>query len=147
MRNTIRFGLLTAAGLIAYFLFMKLIGQETNFALRFFNFFIIIGGTFLLFKRLFVDSEHRVSYFNGLISGVLMNVVAVATFLVFMAGYTTFLDPQFLGVLESSKIWGSHLGLLEASFAIMIEGIASGVVISFSWMQYFKSYTLDNSVA
>ena len=147
MRNTIRFGLLTAAGLIAYFLFMKLIGQETNFALRFFNFFIIIGGTLLLFKRLFVDSEHRVSYFNGLISGVLMNVIAVATFLVFMAGYTTFLDPQFLGVLESSKIWGNHLGLLEASFAIMIEGIASGVVISFSWMQYFKSYTLSETVA
>lgn len=146
MRNTIRFGLLTAAGLIAYFLFMKLSGQESNFALRFFNFFIVIGGVFLLLKNKFIDHERGNSYFNGLTSGVVMTSIAVSTFLLFMAGYTMMIDPAFLTVLESSEIWGSNLGLLEASFAIFIEGIASGVVITFAWMQYFKSYALGESV-
>lgn len=147
MRKNIRYGLLTALGLIAYFLFMKLIGQESNFALRFLNFFILVGGTYFLFRDKFRHAGPEMNYFSGLSSGIVMNFVAVVGFLIFMAAYVSFLDPQFMEVLENAKIWGRNLQLSEASFAIFMEGTSSGVVISFTWMQYFQKYLQGNKAA
>ena len=147
MRKNITYGLLTSAGLIMYFLFMKLIGQESNFGLRFLNFFIVVGGTYLLFRSKFLKPGNDMSYFSGLSSGIVMNLVAVVGFLIFMAAYVTFLDPQFMEVLENSKIWGKNLSLTAASFAIFMEGTASGLVISFTWMQYFQKYLQGKTAA
>lgn len=78
------------------------------------------------------------SYFEGLGSGLVMTVTAVLIFLGFLGIYVTTIDPDFIDVLENSKIWGNDLTLNQAGFAILIEGIASGAVISFAWMQHFK---------
>jgi len=145
MNNTTKYGLSTALALIIYFLIMKLLGLEGNFALRFFNFFILISGCYFLLKKIYSEGEGGTSYFTGLISGVVLTVTAVVVFTVFMAVYVLFIDPSFMAILEESQIWGSHLELEQAAFAIIIEGIASGVVISFALMQYFKKY-IDNGV-
>ena len=145
MNKPIKYGLLTALVLIVYFLLMKLAGQESNFALRFLNFFIIIGGCYFLLRNMYSGPDADSSYFNGLISGVVLTVTAVITFTAFMAVYVLLIDPSFMSVLENSQIWGSHLELEQAAFAIIIEGIASGVVISFALMQHFKRF-IDNGI-
>ncbi len=138
MNRTIKYGLLTSLFLIIYFILMKLIGQEANFSLRFLNFFILIGGVYALLANSYAKSPMP-SYFEGLISGLLLTVTAVVAFVIFLAAYVSFIDPGFIEILENSRIWGNRLSIGEAAFAIFIEGIASGVVISFAWMQYFKS--------
>ncbi len=141
MAKSINYGLRTAVGLIAYFLIMKLLGFETNFFLRVFNFFILIGGTYLMFRSA-VASGKPFTYLEGLAFGFTLTITAVITFILFMALYTGIFDPNFVTVLESSGMWGSQLTLQQAAFAIFIEGMASGAIISFSWMQYFKKYAV-----
>jgi ABC-type sugar transport system permease subunit len=148
MSKSIKYGLFTALSLIVYFLIMKLIGQETNLFLRFFNFVIIMSGVYFLFKNEFQnESDNKPSYFEGLASGVVLTVSAVVVFIAFLAIYTTVIDPTFIAVLEDSKIWGNQLTLTEASFAILVEGVASGVIISFGFMQYFKKQSLKGNPA
>ncbi len=139
MSKAIRYGLFTAAGLIIYFVFMKFIGQERNLYLRFFNGIILIVGVYLLLKNEFQKVENeRPSYLEGLANGMILTVTSVFAFIAFLAIYVSYFDSAFIEVLEDSKIWGSNLTLSEASFAIFAEGMASGAIISFGWMQFFK---------
>ncbi|HKL03105.1 MAG TPA: DUF4199 domain-containing protein [Cryomorphaceae bacterium] len=144
MKKSIIYGLLTALALIIYFLIMKVLGLETNFYLRIFNFVIIVSGVYILLNSI-IKSGSNVSYFEGFGAGFRLTLVAVITFLAFMGLYTKFIDPSFVAVLEETGIWGSNISIGQAAFAIFIEGMASGVVISFAWMQYFKKYISSKS--
>lgn len=137
MTNYTKYGLFTSLALILYFLSMKLFGLETNFYLRFLNFLIIIIGVYALIKQELKKPE--ATYFSTLINGISMTVVTVLTFLVFLAVYIKFIDPSFIEVMEASNIWGNQLSVAQASVAIFIEGMASGLVITFAWLQYFKN--------
>jgi hypothetical protein len=143
MNKGITYGLYTALGLIFYFLIMKVIGQETNVWLRLFNFFILAAGVYQLFKKMYRGNHVHYSYFDGLKMGVVLTVTAVAVFVIFLALYVEFVDPAFISIMENSQIWGNQLTIEEAGFAILIEGLASGVIISFAWMQHFKKNFSD----
>lgn len=144
MKKSIVYGLLTALALVIYFLIMKVLGLETNFYLRIFNFVIIVAGVYALLNSM-IKTDSNVSYFEGFGAGFRLTLIAVIAFLVFMGLYTKFIDPSFVKVLENTGIWGSNISLSQAAFAIFIEGMASGVVISFAWMQYFKKYISSKS--
>lgn len=135
-----KYGLFTAAGLIVYFLLMNVFGLETNLVLRFFNFFIIIFGSYLVLRKLYKSDNPLPTYVEGLGISLLHCVTAVVAFVLFLAGYIYAVNPSFIQILEESHIWGNNLAIHEAAFAILIEGIASGAAISFAWMQYFKRY-------
>jgi len=137
MTNYIKYGLLTSLALIVYFLSMKFFGLEKNFYMRFLNFLILIVAIFLLIKKEMKKPE--ATYFSTLINGISMTVVTVLTFLLFLAIYIKVFDPSFIEILEASKIWGNELSVAQASIAIFIEGMASGLVITFAWLQYFKN--------
>jgi len=137
MTNYIKYGLFTSLALIIYFLSMKLFGLEKNFYLRFLNFLIIIVGIYALIKQELKKPD--ATYFSTLISGISMTVVSVLTFLVFLAVYIKAFDPSFIEVMEESQIWGNQLSVVQASVAIFIEGMASGLIITFVWLQFFKN--------
>jgi len=137
MTNSIKYGLYTSLALIVYFLSMKLFGLEKNFYLRFLNFLFIILGIYALIKQELKKPD--ATYFSTLIQGISMTVVTVLTFLVFLAIYIKAFDPSFIEVMEDSQIWGNQLSVIQASVAIFIEGMASGLVITFAWLQYFKN--------
>ncbi len=137
MTNYIKYGLYTALALIVYFLSMKLFGLEKNFYLRFLNFLIIIVAVYALIKNELKKPD--ATYFSSLLKGISMTVVTVLVFLVFLAVYIKFIDPSFIEVMEASQIWGNQLSVAQSSIAIFIEGMASGVVITFAWLQYFKN--------
>ncbi len=143
MRKGYVYGLIIATALIAYFLLMKLLGLETNFYLRIFNFVILIAGVYFLLNNQIVRSAKSVTYFEGLGLGLRATITSVIAFLAFLAGYISFLDTEFIQVLQESQIWGADITLGQAVTGILIEGLASSVVISFAWMQYFKKYTVS----
>lgn len=142
-KSGIIYGLIIGGALIAYFLLMKLLGLERNFYLRIFNFVILIGGVYFLFKSQIKDSKHSVSYFEGLGLGLQSTISAVIVFLLFLAAYVNFFDTEFLEILRESQIWGSNITIAQAGIGILIEGMASAIVISFAWMQFFKRYTVS----
>lgn len=142
MNRTFPYALFTSGALIAYFLLMKLFGLETNFYLRIFNLFIMIGGIFFLYRNTFVrgNNDERVGYLQGLLMGAQLTIISVVIFIVFLGLYIKFIDPGFIGVLESTGLWAtSGISVTEAVMGILIEGLASGIIISFALMQYFKS--------
>lgn len=141
MKRTVPYAFYTAAALIAYFFLMKVFGLEKNFYLRIFNFFIIGGGIFLLYRNsLTKEGDERAGYIQSLMSGALLTVISVVVFVIFLGLYIHFLDPQFLEILGSSSLWSSSgLTVTQAVIGILIEGLSSGFIISFILMQYFKS--------
>lgn len=141
MKKTIPYALFTGAALIAYFLIMKLLGLETNFYLRIFNFVIMTGGIYLLYRHTFKQgrSEH-VGYLQALLMGAKLTTIAVVVFIIFLAAYIKLIDPSFVKVLDNAGIWSLNgVSLIQAMLGILIEGLASGYVISFVLMQFFKS--------
>lgn len=146
MRRTIPYALFTAAALIVYFLLMKLFGLEKNFYLRIFNFFIMGIGIYLLFHNSFSKKniEPGAGYFQGLWSGTLLSVIAVGIFVVFLGLYMKFLDPGFLNALHEKSLWlSTPVPILQTVFIILVEGLTSGFIISFTLMQYYKSIIQD----
>lgn len=141
MKRTIPYALFTGGALIAYFLLMKLFGLETNFYLRIFNLVIMIAGIFFLYRNTFLrGSDEHVGYLQGLLMGVQLTIISVVIFIVFLGVYIKFLDPGFMGILKSTGLWAtSGISVTQAVLGILIEGIASGFIISFTLMQYFKA--------
>lgn len=140
MKRTIPYALFTSGALIVYFLLMKLAGLETNFYLRSLNLFIMIAGLFFLYRNTFVrGSDEGVGYLEGLLMGVQLTLISVVIFIVFLGVYIRFLDPEFMQVLESTGLWAtSGVSITQAVIGILVEGLASGFMISFILMQYFK---------
>lgn len=144
IKKSIIYGFFTALGIIAYFLLMVLINQEDNLLLRVFNIVFIILGVYFFDRNVYITHKGEHEYFAGLIGGIQVVVAAVGFFCIFMAMYVWFIDPNFLAVLQTSKIWGANLSITEAAFAVFIEGHVTGVPVAFIWMQYFKRYITDS---
>ena len=72
--------------------------------------------------------------------GIRMTVTAVTVFVIFMAVYVNFLDKEFMENLDTARIWGSTMSTEQAVIGILIEGVVSGVIMTFIMMQFFKGY-------
>jgi hypothetical protein len=143
MKQAYLYGIAMGGGLIAYFGFMNIFGLENNFYLRIFNFIILIAGVYPLLKKHIVKAEKKITYFEGFGMAFRATMTAVSLFIIFLAIYVKGINPGFVEVLEASKIWGTDISLAQAATGIFIEGMASAIVISFAWMQYFKPYTVS----
>ncbi|KAB2814527.1 hypothetical protein [Phaeocystidibacter luteus] len=144
IRDLVSYALKTAAGLIGFFMLMKLAGLEQHHELRLFNFVIVLIGTFSLHRKMFLkDGNH--GYFSGFFSGIRMSAMAIVFFMVFLSLYASIIDPQFIELAEDSGIWGGKLSLFQTGIAILFEGLASCIVLSYTSMQYFKPYVMDTA--
>ncbi len=138
MSKPIIYGLFTAVGLIAFFLLMKLVGQEANVWLRLLNGLVLGAGIYLLFRSIARTNHDQIEYFDGLKAGAILSIVSVLVFMGFLGLYVTFVDPGFVVLLEESKMWGTNLTKGRAAFALIVEGVVSGFVLTFIVMQLFK---------
>lgn len=139
IRNTLTYSILTTLGLIGFFVAMKLFGLEHVHELRLLNFFIILVGVAVLHRKMFkLDGNY--GYLGGL-----MSALSIIIFMVFMSIYASVIDPTFIEVMEESSIWGGNLTLFQTGIAILFEGLASCIIISYTSMQYFKSYAQDKA--
>jgi len=138
MNKPIIYGLYTAIGLMAFFLLMKVAGQEANVWLRLLNGGVLGAGIYLLFRSIARTNHDRIEYFDGLKAGVILSIISVVVFMGFLGLYVTFFDPTFVVLLEESKMWGTNLTKERAAFALIVEGVVSGMVLTFIMMQFFK---------
>jgi hypothetical protein len=131
-------GLLTCACLVSYFFIMSAFKLQEVIELRGFNFVFILGGI-LLVLRLYSKTveEDKIDYFVGLKIGIRVTFTAVILFAIFMALYLVY-DDHLMTVIKTSTGVGDYLNPLTVAGAICIEGLSSGVIITFIAMQYFK---------
>ncbi|AWX44173.1 hypothetical protein HME9304_01173 [Flagellimonas maritima] len=135
----IRFGIVTSACLMAYFLILSLMGKHTNVFFSLFNGVITGFGIYETIKYTKLRLGKEFSYGKGFTAGVTTGFVATLLFTVFFALYATELDVDFLD--ELSKVWSKDYANFEGIvfFTVAIMGFATALVLTLSFMQLFKT--------
>jgi putative effector of murein hydrolase len=125
-----KYGLLIAAGLIAFFLVMKLIGLGHMTELRLLNLLILAVGIFLALKKFKQTHHARLNYFRGLVTGVATGGVASLLFGVFLFVYMK-LDEGLMRTIVESEPMGRYLNPYIVAFIVVLEGFFSGLTVTF----------------
>ncbi|MEM8507021.1 MAG: DUF4199 domain-containing protein [Bacteroidota bacterium] len=135
----IRFGIVTSAVLIAYFLILALLGKHTNVFFSLFNGIITGFGIYETLKYTKIREAAKFTYGSGFRAGMTTGVVATILFTIFFALYATELNANFLN--ELSEQWASDYINFKGIvfFTVAIMGIATTMVLTLSFMQLFKS--------
>lgn len=138
-----KYSLFIAITLIAYFLLLRLFSLHENPWLRLFNGVAMAAGIYYAIKYYKLSVVEGFSYVNGFKTGLLTGFIATLLFTAFMAIYMFHLDPSFTEKLlgEWFENFDEGAGLLI--FIILVEGLASTVVLTLTFMQLFKkSYNM-----
>jgi hypothetical protein len=138
MKMSLRYALGIYGTLVTYFFSMKLLGIGEITQLRLFNFFIVMGGIYLLLRRNM--KENNDNYFQNLFLGFRTGAMAIVLTVVSLFVYLKAINPAFIEVMEHSMIWGNHLSVFQVTVAIGIEGIASSFLLTYMVMQYMKNF-------
>ena len=134
----LRYSIFVTTALIAYFLILRLFGLHENPWLRLFNGVAMAVGIFYAIKYYKLISGKAFTYVDGFKTGLITGFIATILFTVFMAVYMFHLDPEFTQKLlgEWFNNYGEGAGILV--FIILVEGLASTVVLTLAFMQIFK---------
>lgn len=135
----IRFGLVTAAVLIAYFLILALFHKATNPFFSFFNAVITAFGIYEVIRLSKFESPSSFSYGEGFKTGLISGTIATLTFTVFFLLYATEINSEFLPELLISMHGGLGADVGLVTFVVAIMGLATTVVSSLAVMQLFKN--------
>jgi len=138
---SIKYGLLTALGLVLYFFLMKLLGLAHILELRFFNAVILAVGIIFAIKAVKLMKEGNLGYFQGLGTAFLTAFIATVIFAAFMVFYIKTSDDGLMDVLTADDLFGGRVSAtpgLVVFMVLMVEGMISGFMIGFIAMQYFK---------
>lgn len=133
-------GVITFVALVTYFLTMKFFGLSQVLELRFFNFLIIAVGICYGINKFKREAHESDFYLKGWAQGVFIAVVSIVLFALFMSIYLAYFDEELMQHIRETTTMGFNASTgLHVFFAVLMEGMASAVVITLGAMQYFKS--------
>lgn len=134
----IRFGLLTGAVLIAYFLILALVHKHTNPAFSFLNAAITAFGIYEAVRLKKIENPSLFSYSEGFKIAVITGFVATFVFTVFFLFYITEVNSLFLSSLLENISWNNTVTTGMITFVVAVMGLATSVVSALTVMQLFK---------
>jgi len=139
--NLVKYGLATAIALVAYFLILHSVGLSEKIELRMFNFLILLTGIILAIKAA-KKKEVDFEYLRGFGVGFYVTVVATVPFAIFIFGFLELNEPIMTHIINNAP-FGHFLSPWACGAVVLFEGLSSGVIITYTAMQYFKK---SNSV-
>ncbi|MDQ3291278.1 MAG: DUF4199 domain-containing protein [Bacteroidota bacterium] len=135
----IRYGVISAVAMIAYFLFINVINLQDIEIVRFAsNIFIIIAVVWAIntFKSRF---SGPLPYLPGLALGFLVGLIGSVLYAFFIYVYAKFLNPDYATVLKTQDYYGSVLSPMMLAGAITILGTAVGTMTGYIMMMAYDS--------
>jgi glucan phosphoethanolaminetransferase (alkaline phosphatase superfamily) len=138
------YGLKIAAGLIAYFMVMKLIGLGHHVELRLLNLFILVAGVYFALKKFKATHEDHLNYFRALATGVATASVGSVVFALFLFLYMK-LDAGMMQSIIENEPMGRYLNPYMASFIVALEGVFSGLLVTFVLINYVHTDEVSES--
>lgn len=140
---SIRFGLVTSAVLVAYFLILALFDKHTNIGFSFFNVVITLLGIYEAIRLKKLEDYKSFSYGEGFKTGLITGSFATLLFTVFFLFYSTEIAPDFLSRLldKLGGVFRIDIGLI--TFIVAIMGLTTTVVSTFTVMQLLKKSRND----
>lgn len=131
------YGVLTAVALIAYFLLLKVIGLHQYPVLSAVNGLIFAAGIYLALQK-FRSKRDELKFGKGFEVGLFTGGIASIIFTVFMALYMYQIDGEFATAILKSWNMETALGTSMLVISILIMGIVTTLVLTFSFMQLLK---------
>ena len=141
--RSFRYGVLTTAVLIAYFMIMKAFGLVHNFELRAFNAIIMFTGVFLSIRSYKKWKGNNFQFLKGAGVGIMTSLVVAVLFSIFVTAYVG-LNPAFLTEIKQTEPQGIHLNEWAIAIIIFIEAAASGFLFTYMSMQWLKSPNMSD---
>lgn len=129
------YGLRIAIALIVYFMIMKIVGFSHHAELRLLNLFILVGGVYFALKRFKSTHEDRLNYFRALITGVATAAIGALIFAAFLFLYMQF-DSDLMQSVKDNEPMGRYLNPYMAAFIVALEGVFSGLLVTFILINY-----------
>ena len=129
------YGLKIAGGLIVYFLLMRLLNLHHHVELRLVNLPIQAAGVFYALKKFRSSHSDHLNYFRGLITGVSTAAIGSAIFAIFMFIYMK-IDTGLMQSIIDNEPMGHYLNPYISSFIVALEGIFSGMLVTFVLLNY-----------
>jgi hypothetical protein len=95
-----------------------------------------VAGVFYALKKFKNTHEDHLNYFRGLVTGVATAAVGAIGFTVFLFIYLSFLDKDMMQYLIDNEPMGRFLNPYMASFIVALEGVFSGLLVTFILINY-----------
>lgn len=133
-----RYGLAIAAGFILYFIIMFALGQGSHVELRLFNLPILGAGVYFGLKKFKETHGQHMNYFRALATGVAISSIGTFLFAIF---FFTFLkiNPDFMQWIIENEPMGRYLNPYMLSFIILLEGVFSGLLVTFVLLNWIDT--------
>lgn len=131
------YGTLIAIGLIAYFFLMYLLGLIHVIELRLFNLVFMIAGVYFALRQYRRTHRGQMDYFHAFGTGMATAAIGTLTFSVFLLIYLHF-DKNLMSAIAEQPL-GIHLDPYIASFMVSLEGIFSGLFVTFLLSNYMSA--------
>ena len=141
----LNYGIKTAAGLIAFFVLMWLVGLGHHVELRLLNLFILTAGIFFGLKKFKETHEDHLNYFRALITGVSMGAIGSIIFAVFMFIWMK-VDAEMMNAIIENEPMGRYLNAYITAFVVALEGVFSGLLVTFVLINWVTTDDVNDPV-
>jgi hypothetical protein len=132
------YGVRIGVGLIVYFVVMHLTGLSHHVELRLMNLLILVAGVYLALKKFRTTHSDQLNYFRALATGVSTAAIGSCIFAVFIFAYMK-LDTSLMESIVQNEPMGRYLNPYIASFIIALEGLFSGLLVTFILINFIAT--------
>ena len=140
------YGLKIAVGLISYFLLMKVSGLSHHVELRLVNLLILVGGIYMALKKFKETHCKHLNYFLALATGVATGAIASLAFALFLFVWMK-LDVDMMQSIIDNEPMGHYLNAYMAAFIVALEGVFSGLLVTFVLINYITTDEVGGGVS
>lgn len=137
------YGTLIALGLITFFFVMYLVGLVHTTELRLLNLLIVLPGVYFALKQYQTTHRDRMDYFHAFTTGMGTAAIGTTTFAVFLLIYLH-IDKNLMQSIAEQEPLGFYLNPYIASFIVFLEGLFSGLFVTFLLSNFLAARTPAN---
>lgn len=138
------YGIRIAAGLVLFFVIMKIAGMAHLVELRLLNLIILIVGVYFALRKFKRTHEDHLNYFRALITGVATAAIGSLIFALFLFLYMK-VDSGMMQSIIRDEPMGRFLNPYMAAFIVALEGVFSGLLVTFVLINYVNTDEVNQS--
>lgn len=132
------YGTFIFLGLVVYFFAMQFLGLLHVIELRLLNLPIMGVGIYLALMQFKRTHRGHLDYFRALVLGVSTSFIGTSTFVLFLFIYMK-LHASFLTSILEGEALSEYMNTYIATFAVWIEGIFSGFIMTFILINFLET--------